>query len=957
MRSKSKLGATLRALWTWSWLVTLPVCAFFAIWLTNTAHIYREFGLRYDATPMKIGLWETGHDEFRALLRRMRLAAQPNGGRGDQHADDLRTISLYVKEKRLTKLNRDLPYSGFDYVKAGIWDGTRVRDVRVRYRGDFARHWAFPKKSWRVKTDTDALFEGMRAFNLIAPKFPEHLNNYLAYRLAARLDLLVPRTELVHVAVNGKRSGVHLLVEQLEELTLRSNGYMPGDLYSGDLVAKDSYRGVTNWVFEHPGMWEKIAVNNHYPEEHRGPLERLILLLNEYPSEEVSRELAGMMDLNAWARFSVFESLARTFHYDLAHNWRLYYDLNRGKFVPVVWDPVGWANSFRLEPDSPDSKGRLDVVVSRLHGALFSNGDFLRTRHGVLREFYEAGGDVEFLREVDQTIDRTRAALAIDPHMRPPSEAEVGHELSLLRTQIAEVLDRVREVKLEEPGQVRWRSLPEGHGSIALSVEGARPVERVTVSFDQRLEAPTSVTLRCVRRGVPVEIDVSGGVHTDGHRLVIELGLLPKQVHTFARTTAIVTSRKVDTGRGYYELAFSGLPADVLPIEVLADRGRPLPQVAQRVPALRRMDIGSLYSIVPEQARYVPEFWEGTVELRGITELERDLVIAPGTIVRLHPGASLVARGRILAEGTERRPIRFVPADPEAALGAEPWGAVALQGPGTRGSRFVSCEFSGGSGLKDPLREYSAMFSVHDTADVRIEACTFADSFLVDDMVHAVYSEIEFVGCTFRRSLSDALDLDICEASLVGCLFERSGNDAIDLMTTRAVVWDTELRDNGDKGISTGEGSSLLATNNLFVGNAIGIQVKDSSQALVLNSTFEGNTLAVDAYKKNWRYGAGGDVLVANSRFAGNERGMTADKYSTVTLRHCFVDQPPMPDTKSRVVLGAGVDDLEQGAAPGLDQDSDFGTLGGAGLEGGAAMRDAWKRVDPAVRGAQLEQR
>lgn len=937
----------MKALWRWSWLVTLPVFIFLVIWATNTVHTYRNFALRYDVSPMRVGLWELGHDEFRWLVRRMRLAVFPNAGRGEDHEDDLRTISLYVTDERLARLNSDLPYTGFEYVKGGLWDGAGIRDVKVRYRGDFARHWAFRKKSLRVKTDRAALFEGLRSFNLVVPKFAEHLNNFLAYRLAERLGLLVPRSELVHVAVNGKERGVHLLVEQLEELTLRSNGYMPGDLYSGELVAKDSRRGVTNWVFDHPGLWEKIAINNHYPEAHYRPLERLCVLLNEFPSEQTSAELAGLLDLEAWARFSAFESLARTFHYDLAHNWRLYYDLNRGKFVPVVWDPVGWAKSFRLKPGD---KGGLDVVVTRLHLALFENGDFLRARFDVLDEFYRTGTAAGFLAEVDATILKMRSAIRVDPNLLPPSEEEVRGEMDALRDQIAMVLERVEAAYISDPGRVRWRPLPAGHGSLALSVEGQRTVERVLVSFDRPVPAPTSATLRCLREGETVTIDVTGAVKVDGHRLELELGLLPKRVHSLTRSTAVVLGHRVQPGRGYYELTFTGLPAEAAPVEVLCDRGGPALQAAERVASLRRMDLGRLYSIVPERTSYAPLFWSGTVEIEGLVELERDLVIEAGTEIRMHPGASLVTRGRVRAEGSRDRPILFLPASGEP--GAAPWGTVALQGPGTSGSRFLHCEFSAGSGLKDELREYSAMFSVHDSSDVRIEASTFSDSLLVDDMVHAVYSSIAFTDCTFRRSLSDAVDLDICRATLEGCVFENSGNDAIDLMTTQAVVWDTVLRDNGDKGISTGEGSELFAVNNVFSGNAIGVQVKDSSEAVLLNTTFEGNALAVDAYKKNWRYGAGGAVRVENSLFAGNARAVTADRYSSVRLSDCYIDELPRPDSKGRVVLAESVDDVEREVAAGpAEEPREYESV--RGLRG--LWDEAWGRVDFSRRGAQRD--
>ena len=115
----------------------------------------------------------------------------------------------------------------------------------------------------------------MREFNLIAPKWSEQLNNYLSYRLADHMGVLAPRSEMVEVYVNGKNSGVHLMVEQLKEMVLRRNKRMPGDLYVGELIARDRYNGIDNLVFHHPRLWEKAAVNNHYPEDSHAPIEKL----------------------------------------------------------------------------------------------------------------------------------------------------------------------------------------------------------------------------------------------------------------------------------------------------------------------------------------------------------------------------------------------------------------------------------------------------------------------------------------------------------------------------------------------------------------------------------------------------------------------------------------------------------------------------------------------------------
>ena len=933
----------LRNLWAWSWVATVPICLFWGVWLVRTFGNHRVFGVRFDATPLSYALWETGRDEFRHLLRRAHLALFPDGLRGREHADDLRTIHLFVPEKRIAQLDSNLPASGFEYVEGGLWDGRRVLEAKVRYRGDFARHWAWTKKSWRVKTDKDTLFEGLRSFNLIVPKFPEHLNNYLAYRLAQRMGLLAPRVELVHVAINGERSGVHLLCEQLGEMTLRSAGRMPGDIYSGDLVANNRFRGISNNVFEHAGLWEKSAFNNHYPEDHRAPLDRLIDLANAYPSERVQAELPRLLDMEAWARFSAFETLARTAHYDEGHNWRLYYDSSRGLFEPVVWDPVGWAR-LRMRREV---KSDLDVVHTRLASLLFMNGDFLRARHAVLRDFFESGERDDFLEEAGRAFARTRAALAIDPNIRPIDMDRIDYEMEASRTSMERSIELIGQTFTAPSGRVQYAALPKGAG-LALSVSGRRPVDRLVVHYDQPLTHLTSAVVRVLREGEPVDTDVLGALRVDGHRLEAELGLLSKVGRLWSTSFNALTHQHLDLQGGYYELRVEGLPGGAEPIEVLADRGGATLERAERVRRVRASDIGALYRVVPERPSYDPLLWSGEVRVTGVLEIERDLVIEPGTDVLMDPGASLIVRGRLLARGEPDRPIRFRPYDERA----EPWGAVVVQGRESEGSRLLHCSFALGSGLKDDLREYSAMLSVHDTDAVLVESCSFRDSRVVDDMVHAVYAGVELVDCTFEGALSDAVDLDLCRAAVRNCVFRGSGNDALDLMGSKVVVVDCLMEENGDKGISVGERSTLLAINNRLVGNQIGVQAKDGSLAAIYNTDFEGNGLALDAYKKNWRYGDGGHLVVHKSRMESNGEGVRADKHSTVLVVDTFFDGAGEALPAGRgVVFHESVDALDRESARDEERPELLPEM--AELLGLATAMKS--RILPAVRGARLD--
>ena len=262
-----------------------------------------------------------------------RLLGSPPLGRGSPGIPGLGTVSLYVSKAGLSQLDRRLPESGFEYVDGGLWDDGRIREVELRYRGDNVYHWGYYKKSWRVKTKKGSLYHGMRRFNLLVPITPEIANNHLSYRLGAELGVISPRTEIVNVTINGKLRGIHHLVEQLSELTLRRHNSPPGDLYSGEIVARDVFVGVGvfNGLFENGGFWEKVAVDNHHEETSRAPLELLVRLVNSPWTEPAQEALGRLVDLEAFGRFNALEILLATARFDSIHNWRLYFDPARSK--------------------------------------------------------------------------------------------------------------------------------------------------------------------------------------------------------------------------------------------------------------------------------------------------------------------------------------------------------------------------------------------------------------------------------------------------------------------------------------------------------------------------------------------------------------------------------------------------------------------------------------------------
>lgn len=886
------MKAVLESIWRWSLLITLPVAIGFGHWLLATADRYRDFGLR-NTISGPLTLETVGRMEFDHMIRQLgRLmwltpAAQNSGGSG------LRTVSLYVPESTLAEIDSNLPHSGFQYVDGGLWDGDKIREVEVRYRGDNIYHWGYFKKSWRIKTKKDTTFEGMRRFNLIAPITAEIVNNHLSYLLASSMGLVTPRSELVNATVNGKLSGIYVLTEQLSELTLRRHGLMPGDLYSGEVYGRESYRGVPNRLFTHPGLWEKVAVNNHYAEESMAPLEHLVSLIRAPQTEAIQAELTGLLDLDAFGRFHALEILLATAHMDTVHNWRLYYDPWRRVFIPVVWDPVGWFVG-RLPPE--DSSARLDVISSPFHAVLHRNGEFLRARHRALTEFFDSGEDVAFMDEVERVTRVLDIAVQWDPNLvvaaavQTPAEARTA--MDELRKTIPRLFAQLRAEYIEGAGEVIYKALDEN--TLAIQVSGRRPVDRLVIKYGKALDQGVSARIRFWRDGEAIERDVGGLVHQTGTSAEIRFPLLSRFVTVIKTMGAGFIENHLQVEPGYYEMVLEGIDSDNLRLEVMADRGGKQLQPARRVDEIERRSFDGMFALIPESPVREPIVWRGDMVVNQVLDIDQEVIIRPGTTLRMEPGASVIFRGRVWAEGTAEEPIRVLP----ARQGQEPWGTIALQGRGANGSLLNHCEFVGGSGLTENLFEYSAMFSIHDVDGVSVEFCRFSDNKVVDDMVHAVYSRVRFSDCVFERALFDAMDLDVTEGTIERCEFHNSGNDGLDLMASRVVVLDTLLQGNRDKGISVGEDTKLLAIGCRIIDNIIGVESKDRSVAVLSNVDLQGNGIALHAYDKNWQYEGGGFTYLYNGRILDNDVLIEAKKGSGIWIHDTYMVRPLDPEAK-----------------------------------------------------------
>ena len=471
----------MRQLFLWSWVISLPLLIAGAYLTYRALDRFYTFQVRYDPRPISSTLAKTLSYERDQLLQTLRVKTSPENLFQET---SLPRINLFVAESNLAQLQSRMPQSGFQYVKGGLLIDGELKKVKIKYRGDFSYHWGWDKKSIRVKTGKNNLFQGLRAFNLQAPKRDQQLNNFLSLKLAKTLGLLAPRTEIVRLFLNGQDRGIYIFVEQPSETTLRNARLMPGDLYRGEMVGKDSFtflgRSKKTKLFDSASLWDKVAINNHYDPESLVPLEKLLKLVKGRKSTQSQALLSEIMDMEAWGRFSAFETLASTRHNSNSHNWRLYYDPWRGKFYPFAWDPAGW---MWIPSTAAANPIVFNIVNSKLHELLFLNGDFLQARNAAFDEFFRLGKNAHFLELVSDTIQIMGAEVKTDSFLRPATAVKVLNAMHGLERRIHDVFRLTHQRWSDD---VNLRTKFNYHNStLDLSVDGSRPVKMIQLMFDK----------------------------------------------------------------------------------------------------------------------------------------------------------------------------------------------------------------------------------------------------------------------------------------------------------------------------------------------------------------------------------------------------------------------------------------------------------------------------------------
>ncbi len=811
------------------------------------------------------------HDRLTQDLRRLTMPEPP----GDS---PLPTYSLVIGNAQLDVLEHNLPpdEGSASYVKAYLKKGRQIHEVRVRYRGTKHWHWGYPQKSWKVRTRTGKFVDGLDTFTFLNTAEPLPVDEQIVMDLAREQGLLTPATFPFRLQLNNAYMGVYIFSAQPDEGLLRNARRMPGSIYSGNGGPVDPATGVSA-LWKDARHWKKLASRHPDRAGDFSELEALLDVVNAGTQKQFAAFARDHLDVEKFALFDALDVVFGSNQHDFGSNHKLYFDPYRGRFEPIAWNFRGWKHRKQLNRTENPLLVRLKDLPR-----------YVTIRNGIVHDLLEdacspgavrkRAGDLLEMLHRDQASDPYWDAYQLFPQVsgyhrqmvRPMTferqDVILESRMSMYGIRALFIQDELDDVTFE--ADLVWEPppapLPEAEGIDT----GVPPGPPVPAFLEVVVDGRAGIGLETMKASwdagcKPGFVQIYADTNLDGTLDPHADRALTPQLHPDAPAeldvdvfpgSVLRERKKVHPTRGAvrakpearrYRFFFRTDGCGPRSVEIL---GRNLVTAEAIVlTAPRSPDPGGLPAASCDEAAYAMDGSHSSLHPWCLEDVDQEeihlgpgilhvagtrvfgpgqrVVIEPATTLVMAEGASLVFRAKVRAEGLPGAPIVFVPE-------RETWGGIALQGPGTAGSRLAHVHVVGGTAPAWHMVSFPGMVDVHDTRDVVIRDSTFGGNSRSDEVLHAAFTtDLSIERCTFTHAFSDAVDLEFCTGGLDGLRVVGTGDECVDLMGSKVKIKDSILVDCGASGISAGEETELEVKRTLVAGALRGLLVKNASSA------------------------------------------------------------------------------------------------------------------------------
>jgi spore coat protein CotH len=353
------------------------------------------------------------------------------------NSEVIQRIELSVNSADWEKLKENFQENEY-YPAFLMWNGMTVRNVGIRSRGLGSR--SATKPGLRVDFDrysTRQTFLGLKSIvldNLVQDASTIHETT--AMRLFARLGIPAPREAHARLYINGRYAGLYAVVESVDkDLLARVFGEINGDTQNDGYLFE--YNFTEPWRFSHLGSdlapykakFDIKTNESRSDETIWRPIEEIVRLANELPSDRYMEQLHPKLDLRQMVQFVALQTFVSEndglLGYEGMNNFYFYRKENSDQHVFIAWDDD---NAFAFSDFGLEMRHDENVLFRKAMEVPELNELYYQTLNEAARIADTPDGtELGWLEhEIRRQLDMVREPLEQDPN-KPYTMEEFDH--------------------------------------------------------------------------------------------------------------------------------------------------------------------------------------------------------------------------------------------------------------------------------------------------------------------------------------------------------------------------------------------------------------------------------------------------------------------------------------------------------------------------------------------------
>ncbi|GIN84740.1 inner spore coat protein H [Heyndrickxia sporothermodurans] len=245
----------------------------------------------------------------------------------------LLNYQLYIHPKDIIDLKKDIWND--EPVPGMLTVNKKKYDIDVVYRGSHIRK--FQKKSYFISFYKPKSYCGSKEIHLNAEyKDPSLIRNKLSLDFFSEIGVLAPQSRHIFLELNGRKEGVYLELESVDEKFLSKRNLPNGPIFYA--VDGDANFSLLSDLDKETKKSLELGYERKLGEEQDDfYLHEMIFKINTLLNLEFEKEIIYYMDVGKYLRW--LTGVVLTQNYDgFVHNYALYRNGDTGLFEIIPWD-------------------------------------------------------------------------------------------------------------------------------------------------------------------------------------------------------------------------------------------------------------------------------------------------------------------------------------------------------------------------------------------------------------------------------------------------------------------------------------------------------------------------------------------------------------------------------------------------------------------------------------------